>query len=158
MSKFRTKNVLFGYFWTNIQKNCHIWNQHPRICLIAKFCEEAKMPKFKTRNALFGCFWARVLKNYCHTWNQHPRICQKSVFNSSTEFWYRVPFFSRSGVRFLWRSRSGSGSALYSMPIKNATIPFFSSRSIASYNKLSSTWLLFTDMFFIVWYLLYQMI
>ena len=33
MSKFGTKNVLFGYFWARTLKNyCHIWNKHPRIC------------------------------------------------------------------------------------------------------------------------------
>ena len=31
--KFGTKNVFFGYFCAKILKNnCHIWNQHPRIC------------------------------------------------------------------------------------------------------------------------------
>ena len=38
MRKFGTKNALFGYFGAGILKNyCHAWNQHPRICLIAKF-------------------------------------------------------------------------------------------------------------------------
>ena len=30
-----------------------IWNQGPRICLIAKFCEERKMPQFGTKNTLW---------------------------------------------------------------------------------------------------------
>ena len=55
MSKFGTKNALFGYFWARILKNYfHISNQHPQICLIAKFLEKVKMPKFGTKNALFG--------------------------------------------------------------------------------------------------------
>ena len=105
MPKFGAKNAWFGYFWAGIRKQyCHIWNQHSWICLIAKFCRKTKMPKFGTKNALFGYFWARILKNYCHIWNQHPQMCQKWVFNSNSEFWYRV--------RFFWRSGTGSGSAL----------------------------------------------
>ena len=74
MPKFGTKSALFGYFWARILKNyCHIWDQHPQICqkwvfnsyskfqclrisVIAKFCEETKMPKFGTKNALLGIF------------------------------------------------------------------------------------------------------
>ena len=53
MPKFGTKNGLLGYFWARILKSyCHIWNQHPRICLIAKICEKTKMPKFGTKGAL----------------------------------------------------------------------------------------------------------
>ena len=31
-------------------------NQHPRICLLAKFCGKTKMPKFGTKNAIFRYF------------------------------------------------------------------------------------------------------
>ena len=41
-------------------------NQHPQICVIAKFCQKIKMPKLWTTNALFGYFQARTLKKYCH--------------------------------------------------------------------------------------------
>ena len=38
MSRFGTKNTLFGIFWARTFKNyCHIWNQHPRICDIRVF-------------------------------------------------------------------------------------------------------------------------
>ena len=48
---FETKNTLFSYFWGRISKKCyHIWNQHPGIDLIAKFCEIMKMAKFGTKN------------------------------------------------------------------------------------------------------------
>ena len=61
--KFGTKNVSFGYFWTGSWKwYCYIWNQHPRIFLIANFREIMKMPKFGTKNASCGYFWARILK------------------------------------------------------------------------------------------------
>ena len=76
MPKFGTKNALFGYFWARILKSyCRIWNQHPEICIFAKFCEKVKMPKFGTKNALLGNSWARTLKNYSRIWNQHPQIC-----------------------------------------------------------------------------------
>ena len=63
-------------FGLEFKKNyCHISNQHPQICQIAKFCEETKLPKFGTKNALFRYFWDRILKNCCHILNQHPQIC-----------------------------------------------------------------------------------
>ena len=72
--KFGTKNALFEYFGARISKNYrHIWNQHPRIPLTAKFREKMEIPKFETKNDLFGYFWARIFKNYCHIWNWHPR-------------------------------------------------------------------------------------
>ena len=61
MFKFGTKSALFWCFWARILKNyCHIWNQHLRICLIAKFCEETKMPKCGTKNALLRYFWPKM--------------------------------------------------------------------------------------------------
>ena len=106
ISKFETKNVWFGYFWTGIwKKYYHIWNQHPRICLIAKYCEIMKMPKFRTKNALFGYLWTKTLENYCHIWNQHLRICLIGKFCEETKmpkfgtknaifgyFWPRMPY------------------------------------------------------------------
>ena len=62
------------------KKCCHITNQHPEICLIAKFCKKPKMPKFGSKNALFGYFWTRIWKHYCHIENQHPRICLIAKF------------------------------------------------------------------------------
>ena len=106
MKKWKCLNLglqmpYFGIFGPEFDKNyCHNWNKHSRICLIAHFGEETKMSQFGTKNALFGYFWARILKNYCHIWNQHPQICQKWVFNSYSEFTYRVRFFRRSGSAF----------------------------------------------------------
>ena len=57
MSKFGTKNALFGYFGARILKSYwNIWNQHPRISQIAKFYEKMKIPKFGNKNVLFGIF------------------------------------------------------------------------------------------------------
>ena len=40
--------------WAAILKNhCHVWNQRPRICLIAKFDLKTKNFKFGTKNARF---------------------------------------------------------------------------------------------------------
>ena len=61
MPKFGTKNALVGYFGAKILKSYfHIWNQHLRISVTAKFCKETKMPKFGTKNALFGYFWPQM--------------------------------------------------------------------------------------------------
>ena len=57
MPKFGTKSALLGCFWAIVlKKYCHISNQHLRISVIAKFCEETKRPKCKTKNALFVYF------------------------------------------------------------------------------------------------------
>ena len=67
------------------KKSCYIWNQHPWICLITKYCEIKKMPKFGTKSALFAYFWPRILKNYCHYWIQHPSICLTGKFCEETK-------------------------------------------------------------------------
>ena len=55
--KFGTKSALFGYFWARILKQYrHVRNQHLPISVIAKFCEETKMPISWNKNALFGYF------------------------------------------------------------------------------------------------------
>ena len=41
---------------------CHIWNQHPQTCQIAKFCEKPKVLTFVKKIALFGYFWVIILK------------------------------------------------------------------------------------------------
>ena len=41
---------------------CHIWNQHPQICLFAKFHEKTRTPKFGTKNTWFEYFGAGILK------------------------------------------------------------------------------------------------
>ena len=137
----KKKNALFGYFRAGILKQYwYIWNQHPRICLIAIFWEKMKMSKFGTKNALFGYFCVTILKNYWHIWRQHPQICQTAKFREKMKmpkfvtenaffgcFWVRilksychiwistlkfVCLFERSGVRFSWRSGFGSEFAL----------------------------------------------
>ena len=51
-------------FGLEFKKNyCRIWNQHPRIFLIAKFLEKMKMFKFGTKNALFCYFSAGTWNN-----------------------------------------------------------------------------------------------
>ena len=55
MPKYKTKSALFGYFRVRILKNyCHTWNQHLRISVIVKFCEETKMAKFGTKMGFLG--------------------------------------------------------------------------------------------------------
>ena len=110
MRRFGTKHALFWYFWPKkfylvifgleFQKKkkknyCHVWNRHPPICLIAKFCGKTKMPNFKTKNAWHGYLSPKMpylgisgqelKKNYCQTWNQHlkkrqfPKSYQKTT-------------------------------------------------------------------------------
>ena len=56
------QNAWFGYFWARILESyCHVLNQHLRICVIPKFCEETKMLRFGTKNALFEYFWPKML-------------------------------------------------------------------------------------------------
>ena len=112
---FQRKFCIWVFLAGIWKQYCHIWNQHPRICLISKFSEKTKIPKLGTKDALIGYFGARILKTNCDIWKQHPPICQKGVFNSYSEFWFRVSFFIRSWVHFFWRS--GSRSAVESMSI-----------------------------------------
>ena len=52
-------------FGLEFKKNyCHISNQHPQICQIAKLRGKTNMPKFGTKNALLGSFLDKILKNY----------------------------------------------------------------------------------------------
>ena len=95
--KLGTKNVWFGYFLDGIwKKYCHIWNQHPRICLIAKYHKIMKMPEFGIKNALFGYLWDRILESYCHIWNQHLLICLIPKFCEDTE----MPKFGTKNALF----------------------------------------------------------
>ena len=65
-----------GFFLENFKKNyCHIWNKHPEICLIQKFCKKrTKMIKFGTKDASFGYLWVKILTKSCHIWSQHLQI------------------------------------------------------------------------------------
>ena len=82
---WQQKCLIWVFFGKNFQKYfCLIWSQHFRICLIANFFEETKMPKFGTKMPflrIFGrnCYILIFLgknfwKNYCHIWNKHPWI------------------------------------------------------------------------------------
>ena len=60
--KFGTKNALFENFRTGIWKQyCHIWNQHLRISIIAKFDEKTKMPIFVTKKLCLGILYQKCL-------------------------------------------------------------------------------------------------
>ena len=52
-NKLGTKKAYSG-LWAGMLKNCcHICNQCPQICLIAKFRVKIRILKFGTKNALF---------------------------------------------------------------------------------------------------------
>ena len=91
MPKSGTKNALLGYFWLKmpflgvfvqdfLESYSHIWNQHPEMCLFAKFHEKTKILNFWTESVWFEYFWAGIWKTYCHIWNQYPRICLIAKF------------------------------------------------------------------------------
>ena len=65
MRKSGHKKAVFGYIWARIFKNyCHIYYQHPQICLIATFFQ--KKTQIWSKNALLRYLFAEILKSYCH--------------------------------------------------------------------------------------------
>ena len=69
------QKCLIWVLLTSISKNrSHISNQHPRICLKAKFGAKIKTLKFETAYVLFRYFKAGIWKHYCHAWNQYSWI------------------------------------------------------------------------------------
>ena len=54
MLKFLTKSSLFGYVCDRILRSyCDIWNQHPQICLFAKFWGKRKTHENRIKSAIF---------------------------------------------------------------------------------------------------------
>ena len=90
MGIFDQKCLIWVFFGWRFKKLCHIWNEHPQICLIAKFCRKTKMTKFGTKSTLFRYFWASILKNYCHISNQHPQICLFSKFHKKAKMGFSI--------------------------------------------------------------------
>ena len=69
-------------FGLKFEKNyCHIWNQHLRIHLNAKFHVKWKKIKFGNKITFCGYFCIRIWKNYCHIWKQHPQDYQTKKFH-----------------------------------------------------------------------------
>ena len=102
MRKLGTKNALFGYFWAKIFKTYeHTGNQHPQICLIAKFCEKTKM--FQPRIKFVVSFWARILDfNFKLTqWKNFVKKTKMSKFGTkNTLFGYFLGGFLETIVIF----------------------------------------------------------
>ena len=93
-----SKICYLGIFWQELEKYyyCHIWNQHPQVCLF---------PKIVPNTPDFGIFgWN--LKQYCHIWNQPPRMCLIVKFgtkNKSPKFgtknaWFGFFFFDQKAL------------------------------------------------------------
>ena len=73
----------FGYFGDGIFKDdCHIWNQHLRISVIAQFFKEIEMHKFRTKNALFAYFWPKI--PYLGNFEQELKKKTIAIFEVST--------------------------------------------------------------------------
>ena len=72
--KFRTKNVLFRYFWAEISKcYCHIWNHCPQICLIVSFGAKIKILKFETQKCLICCVFLGLTEKYIQNSGKYSR-------------------------------------------------------------------------------------
>ena len=104
---------ILGLDFFSKKNYCHIWNQHPRICLTANFCEETKMPNFGTKNALLRYFWTGFLKQYWHIWDQHSQICLIAKFRKKRKilnlepkmpylgiFWPKMSYLCILGLEF----------------------------------------------------------
>ena len=97
---FGTKNPWFMYFSAGIWKQyCHIWNQHTRICLIAKFHEKRKIcltlgPKVPYL-VIFG---QGLWKYYCHISNQHPQCYLIATFAKKQKSLNLGPKMSYLGI------------------------------------------------------------
>ena len=87
-----------GIFGLEFESNkyCHIFNQHPLICLVAKFREIMKMPKFRTKNASCGYFWATILKNLLSYLKSAPSNFSNSKFREKT----KIPEFETKNALF----------------------------------------------------------
>ena len=86
MTKFVTKNALFGCFGAGIWKQYwHFLNQHHHIWLIPLFREIMKIPKFGTKNASCVYYRLEFLKICCHIWYQQPQICVIAKFHEKTK-------------------------------------------------------------------------
>ena len=130
------------YFWAIIFKSyCHIWNQHSRICLIAKFREIIKMPNFGAKNALFVYFWAIIFKSYCHIWNQHSRICLIAKFREII----KMPNFGTKNTLFeyFWARRFKSYCHIWNQHSRICLIANLAGKKLPNFGqiKLSRIWM-----------------
>ena len=65
MRKSGPKKAVFGYFWARIFKNyCHIYYQHPQICLIATFFQ--KKTQILVQKCLVSVSFCWNFKRYSH--------------------------------------------------------------------------------------------
>ena len=59
---FQRKYRIWVFFSGVLKIYCHIWDQHPSICLGEKLSAKIKILKFGTKNAWFGYFGGWNLK------------------------------------------------------------------------------------------------
>ena len=74
-------------FVLEVLKLFNILNQHPHICLIAKFCKKKRLPKFRTLNG-FAYFGGKISKKTYHIWNLHTKICLIGKFCKKKKYLY----------------------------------------------------------------------
>lgn len=61
------EKLSLGYFWAGtLNKHCHLWNQHLRLCQWVKFHAKQKNFKFRTKISLFSQFSSSLKKLMSH--------------------------------------------------------------------------------------------
>ena len=72
--------------WAGMFKNyCHVYNECPPICLIAKFHAKIGILRFGKKKCLIWVLWRAILKIYSLFYNQCPRNCFKTKFGAETK-------------------------------------------------------------------------
>ena len=83
-------------FWTGIWKQCcHIWNQHPQICLFGKLHEKAKMLKFWAQ----GCLFRIVLVWNLETIFPYFKLATSNLFVCKISLKTKVPKYGTIFIR-----------------------------------------------------------
>ena len=85
MRKSGHKKVLFGYFWARIFKNyCHIYYQHPQICVIATFFQKKTQILVQKCLVSVSFFWNfKKLLSYLKSAPLNFSICKISRENKN---------------------------------------------------------------------------
>ena len=81
-----SKICYFAFFGWNLKQYCHIWNQRPRICLIAKFGAKLEDADFKYDNS--------ILKILAETYPNKAFLVKNIQIK---DFWSQICVFLFSG-------------------------------------------------------------
>ena len=119
---------------------CHICNQSPPICLIAKFCAKIRILKFGTENALFRWFGQQFWKAILIFSINAPEF---ALFQSLVQKVKIIKF----GTKNVWFPYFETGIWKYYCHIWNQhprislVVMFGSKKKIPKFGKIAYTWL-----------------